>query len=210
MIRAVIFDMDGVLIDARDWHYEALNTALEIFGYSISQDEHIKRFDGLPTSTKLNILSEERGLPRELHPIINRLKQSYTVDEVILKCRPKFNHEYLLARLKTEGFGLSVASNSIRSTVELMMQRSNLLQHLDFYLSNEDVREAKPSPEIYLKAIDNHGVSPDEVLVVEDNEHGVRSATEAGAHVMVVSDPGEVTYWNIMTKLQEIQAGRKL
>lgn len=207
MIKAIIFDMDGVLIDARDWHFEALNKALELFGFSISRDEHLKRFDGLPTSKKLEILSESNGLPRELHQLINTLKQSYTVDEVILKCRPKFNHEYLLSRLKREGFGISVASNSIRSTVELMMQRSNLDKHLDFYLSNEDVQEAKPSPEIYVKAIKKHNLSPHEVLVVEDNDHGVKSATDAGAHVLVVSNPDEVTYWNVMKKLEEIKAG---
>lgn len=209
MIKAVIFDMDGVLIDAREWHYEALNTALKLFGFSISRDEHLQRFDGLPTSKKLEILSAERGLPRELHSLINGLKQSYTVDQVILNCRPKFNHEYLLDRLKKEGHLISVASNSIRSTVELMMMRANLLKYLEFYLSNEDVKEAKPSPEIYIKAMERLKVSPSETLVVEDNEHGVRSAQDAGAHVLVVSGPDEVTYWNIMQRIQEIDRVRK-
>jgi beta-phosphoglucomutase len=53
MIKAVVFDMDGVLIEAKDWHYEALNRALKLFGYEISRYEHLTTFDGLPTRRKL-------------------------------------------------------------------------------------------------------------------------------------------------------------
>ena len=67
MIKAVIFDMDGVLIDAREWHYEALNRALRLFGMEISRTDHLTTFDGLPTRRKLEMLSSTNGLPVELH-----------------------------------------------------------------------------------------------------------------------------------------------
>ncbi|HCF3308648.1 TPA: HAD hydrolase-like protein, partial [Pseudomonas aeruginosa] len=55
MIKAVIFDMDGVLIEAKDWHYDALNKALNLFGYNISRHDHLTSYDGLPTSRKLEM-----------------------------------------------------------------------------------------------------------------------------------------------------------
>ena len=57
-IKAVIFDMDGVLIDAKEWHYEALNRALGNYGYCVSRSEHISIYDGLPTRSKLQLLTE--------------------------------------------------------------------------------------------------------------------------------------------------------
>ena len=81
-IKAIIFDMDGVLIDAKEWHYEALNKALSLFGYEISRYDHLITYDGLPTKDKLKMLSMERGLPEKLHPYINQLKQKYTIERV--------------------------------------------------------------------------------------------------------------------------------
>ena len=81
-IKAVIFDMDGVLIEAKDWHYEALNRALRLFGLEISYLEHLTTFDGLPTKKKLEILSVDRKLPKSLHNFINQMKQLYTMEIV--------------------------------------------------------------------------------------------------------------------------------
>jgi len=170
MIKAIIFDMDGVLIEAKDWHYEALNKALSLFGYEISRYDHLVTYDGLPTSKKLEMLSMERGLPRKLHKFINELKQQYTVDKIFTDCFPMFHHEYALAKLKSEGYKLAVGSNSIRNTIDLMMQKSNLKEYLDFFLSNQDVKKGKPDPEIYNKAIERLGLSPKECMIVEDNE----------------------------------------
>ena len=148
-IKAIIFDMDGVLIDARDWHYEALNRALSLFGYSISRYDHLVTYDGLPTKQKLEMLSIERGLPRALHSFLNEMKQIYTQEMIHVRCKPVFFHQYCLARLRAEGFRLAVASNSVRPTVDLMMERSHLQQFLEFTLSNQDVTAAKPDPAIY-------------------------------------------------------------
>ncbi|MCY1740375.1 HAD family hydrolase [Ensifer sp. SL37] len=206
MIKAVIFDMDGVLIDARDWHYETLNRALELFGYTIPLHEHLTVFDGLPTRKKLQILSATRHLPVSLHDFINEMKQAYTNEAIHTKCKPAFRQEYALSRLKSEGFRLAVASNSIKNTVALMMKRAALEGYLEFQLSNEDVKEGKPSPEIYNKAIERFGLQPSECLIVEDNENGIKAARASGAHVMVVRDVHEVNYSAIRKTLSEIEA----
>lgn len=197
-IKAVVFDMDGVLIEAKDWHYEALNRALRLFGYEISRYDHLVTYDGLPTSKKLEMLSMEKGLPLGLHTFINDLKQSYTEEMVHAQCTPRFFHEYALSRLRAEGYRLAVASNSIHNTVHLMMEKSSLLPYLEFYLSNQDVKKAKPDPEIYTTAITRLGLSPQEVMVVEDNRNGIQAATAAGAHVMKVDTVYDVNYENIM------------
>ena len=205
MIKAVVFDMDGVLIDAKEWHYEALNKALGLFGLEISRADHLTTFDGLPTRRKLEILSVTDNLPPELHGFINRLKQSYTMEMVNTRCKPTFVHQYALSNLKARGYSLGVASNSIRATVEAMMQRAHLDKYLDVMLSNEDVEKAKPAPDIYLRAMADLGAAPHETLVVEDNEHGKQAAHAAGAHVLVVRDVGDVTLANLEQRIAQVR-----
>ncbi len=196
-ITAVIFDMDGVLIEAKDWHYEALNRALNHFGYNISRYDHLITFDGLPTRKKLEMLTREQGLPVPLHGFLNELKQTYTTEIVHARCKPVFQHEYALSMLNAQGYKLAIASNSVRASIELMMHKSNLTGYLSAIVSNEDVKTGKPSPEIYLKAMALLGVTPTETLVVEDNEHGIASARAAGAHLMIVDKITDVTLQNI-------------
>jgi HAD superfamily hydrolase (TIGR01509 family) len=207
LIKAIVFDMDGVLVDAREWHFLALNQALALFGLEISKERHLSTFDGLPTSRKLEILSAEGRLPRELHSLLSKLKQQYTQELITLRCKPVFQHQYALSRLKAEGFGVAVASNSISSSIESMMRQSHLLSYLDFYLSNEDVRHPKPDPEIYSLAISKLGLSPDQVLIVEDNEHGLQAAKKSGGNVMQVRHPGDVSYSSIKSFIGEISKG---
>lgn len=209
MIRAVIFDMDGVLIDAREWHFNALNQSLALFGYAISLQDHLTTYDGLPTKKKLEMLTVRQGLPRRLHHFLNEMKQQYTMDIVYQSCKPSFQHEYALAELKRLGFRLGVASNSIRQTVEVMMERAHLTRHLDLMLSNQDVKEPKPSPEIYTAAIRHFGLKPSECVIVEDNENGIRAAKASGAHVLIVRDVHDVNLENILGRVREANAGQR-
>lgn len=206
-IEAVIFDMDGVLIEAKEWHYEALNKALSLFGFSISRYDHLVTYDGLPTSKKLEMLSVERGLPRNLHSFINEMKQRYTMEYVFTQCKPRFIHQYALSRLKSEGYRLALASNSIRNTVDMMIEKADLEQYLEFRLSNQDVSKAKPDPEIYDVAVKRLGLRPEECLIVEDNQNGVKAALASGAHLFKVETVNDVTYNNIKRRIREIEGG---
>jgi beta-phosphoglucomutase len=204
-IKAVIFDMDGVLIEARDWHYKSLNKALGLFGTEITRYDHLVTFDGLPTKKKLEMLSLEGGLPLKLHNFINDLKQEYTWEIVYTTCKPIFHHRYALSKLKNDGYVLSVCSNSVRKTIELMMERGGLMPYLDFFLSNQDVIKGKPDPEIYIKAINRLGFEPNECLIVEDNQNGIKAALASGAHLLKVENPDDVTYQNIIKRIKEIE-----
>jgi len=205
MIKAVVFDMDGVLIDAKDWHYDALNRALRLFGLEISLADHLTTFDGLPTRRKLELLTITERFPQELHGFVNQLKQNYTMEIVHALCKPTFIHEYALSTLSRRGLKLAVASNSVRNSVEAMMQKSGLDAYLQLMLSNEDVAKPKPDPDIYTLAMQKLGVTPDETLIVEDNDHGIRAARASGAHVLVVGGVEDVNLVNIDARILEIE-----
>ncbi len=198
--------MDGVLIDAKDWHYEALNRALGLFGYGISRYDHLVTYDGLPTSKKLQMLTMEKGLPAGLHGFINEMKQAYTVDMVHTRCKPMFVHEYALSRLRAEGYRIAVASNSVRNTVQLMMDKADLSRYLEFFLSNQDVKKSKPDPEMYNVAVARLGLQPDQVMVVEDNRNGIAAARAAGTHVMKVETVYDVNWENIAAHLKRFDS----
>lgn len=207
MIKAVLFDMDGVLIDAKDWHFDALNDALALFGFFISYDEHLSLFDGLPTMKKLEILSRTRGLPLGLHRFINDYKQRRTMEMIYTRCRPMFQHQHALASLRRDGLKIAVCSNSVRGTVAAMMEMAALDGFLEFFLSNEDVKKPKPDPEIYTAAMARLQLRPAECLIVEDNDHGVKAATDSGAHVLRVGSVYDVTLDNLRSRIISINEG---
>lgn len=204
-IKAVLFDMDGVLIDAKDWHYQALNEALKLFGCEISLYDHHITFDGLPTKDKLNMLSSLGKLPKDLHPIIHKMKQKNTMRFVYNNCKPLFIHQYALAKLHAEGYRMVVCSNSIRNSIEVMMKLSGLEKYFEFYVSNQDVINGKPDPEMYLKAIDKMSLKPEECLILEDNEKGIQAALSSGGHLLKIGEVADVTYLNIRQRIEEVE-----
>lgn len=204
-IKAVIFDMDGVLIDAKEWHYEALNRALNLFGHEINRFDHLHTFDGLPTRTKLELLSTERGLSRRLHGFLNKMKQKYTMELALTKCGPTFKHQYAISKLKEDGYKLGVASNSIKNSVDVMIERAQLSQYFDIMLSNEDVSKPKPDPEIYNTAIGRLGITPEECMIVEDNDHGIKAARASGAYVLEVNSVDDVNHVNIRQAIAQYE-----
>ena len=204
-IKAVLFDMDGVLIDAKEWHYEALNKALGLFGIEISMYDHLTTFDGLPTKVKLEMLSKRYYLPEELHSFVNEVKQDYTSEMIDTKCHPTFNHEYALSKLHYMGYKIAVCSNSIRKTIIHMMEKAELTPYLDLIVSNEDVTKAKPDPEMYQTAMKKLGLKPEECIVVEDNPNGIQAGKAAGAKVLEVSTVHDVNFENIIRLIREVE-----
>ena len=197
--------MDGVLIEAKDWHYEALNEALKLFGSKISLYDHLVTFDGLPTKDKLNMLSNLGKLPKDLHPIINIMKQKNTMRMILNNCKPLFSHKYALSKLYDENYKMAVCSNSIRKSVEVMIQQAGIEKYFEFYVSNEDVSKGKPDPEMYLKAMSKMNLKPKECLILEDNENGILAAKASGAHLLKIGEVTDVTYLNIKNRIKEIE-----
>ena len=194
-IKAVLFDMDWVLIDAREWHYEALNRALALFGYTITREEHEWYYNWLPTLVKLQRLTEEKWLPVCLHQFINEMKQQYTVDEIYNNSQPDFWKQVMLKKLKKMWIKIACCSNSIRRSIEMMLDKALILDYFDLIVSNQDISKTKPDPEMYLKAIDTFWLKPEEVIIVEDSPHWIEAAKKAWWNLIVVNNATETHRW---------------
>jgi beta-phosphoglucomutase len=203
--KAVLFDMDGVLIDARDWHYDALNEALRIFGVEISRSDHLSRFNGLSTRKKLDMLTSEGVIPYELHGAIQSIKQDRTLRIAAQMCFPIVSHQVLITRLKALGIKVGLVTNSIRKSSEFMLEYAGLLKFMDVVVTNEDVLEGKPNPAGYLLAMQQLGVLPSETVVIEDGEYGILAAEAAGATVIKVNDPFEVSLELLLPVIKELK-----
>ena len=204
MIKLVIFDLDGVLVDARELHYEALNEALADVDskYIIHRGEHLSTYDGLSTTKKLNMLTKAKGLPKELHDAVWRLKQKKTV-EIIDTFTPDVRMAQIIRRLKKEGYVVACATNSIRETAKLQLIRRGFFEHIDFLYSNQDVNKPKPSTEMYLRCMLKAGVDPDETVIIEDSHHGRKAAMSSGAYLCAVKDSKDVDYNKIRKVIDE-------
>lgn len=207
MIKLIVFDLDGVLIDSCDTHFESLNLALDSLGldeYKISYKTHLQTYNGKPTMEKLKILAREKNLPEKYFQSIWKAKQektkeiinNYTVDHRLVK---------ILKQLKEDGYLLFCASNSIRSTLSTTLSRLGLLEYMDYIISSEDVVNPKPHPEIYLKCFEKANLLPTQCLIIEDSPIGKLSAYQSCGSVLEVNNPADITYNNIKTKILEIE-----
>lgn len=203
MIKAVIFDLDGVLVDARELHYEALNRALEKYDCIISRDEHLSTYDGLPTTKKLKLLSENKGLSQDVYDDIWRDKQFQTIEIIDKKFTFDERIRGILSRLKVEGYKICVCSNSIRETTKMMLIRRGFMEYLDFFISNQDVKIPKPNPEMFLRAMVNLGLGPKECVIVEDSHYGRQAAFESGGYLCAVENSSQVTYERIKATIDK-------
>ena len=187
MIKLVIFDLDGVLIDSKEYHYEALNLALGD-KYKISQEEHIRDYDGLPTSEKLRILSERKGLSPNKFDQIWKDKQENTLNIFKKSISKDYELMNFFQQLTDEGFKIAVASNSIRNTVKIILLRLGLLEFVDIYVSNEDIVRNKPFPEMYWKCMIALGALPDHTVIIEDSVVGRQGTLDSKCHLIPVEN----------------------
>lgn len=196
MYEAILFDLDGVLVNACDWHYEALNAALISFGKSpIGREEHETTFNGLPTRVKLKML----GISADEADEINKQKQKHTID--IIRSSAKIMPEKieLLSYLRDKRIKIACVTNSIKETTEAMLSATGQIRLFDLIVSNEDVQRNKPYPDCYNHAIRTLGINPLQCLCVEDSPKGIEAATASIAgHLWAVSDPSKVTIQNYL------------
>jgi len=189
--KAVLYDLDGVLVDAVSIHFDALNKALGVFGYNISPEEHERKYNGLPTKVKLKMLE---GLPGTLHPMVSDLKAKYTLEIIERNIKPSYDKLLMLSRLKKKGLKIACCSNAIVSSVNEMLKRSEIMEYFDLIIGNDSGYKPKPSPDMYIGAMLSLGVKPNECLIVEDSPVGIEAAKASGATVLEVSGVQDVNY----------------
>ena len=203
MNKLIIFDLDGVLIDSRDLHYDALNEALRSVGeeYVISRDEHLSLYDGLNTTKKLDMLTERKGLPKTSHNVVWSNKQVATCD-LIKKFDKDFRAIDVCKELKKRNWKIAICSNSIRETVKLALLSIGILEYVDYYVSNEDVKRPKPFPEMYWKAMIALNALPKDTIIIEDSHIGRKGALDSGANLLAVENAYS---WNYDTIINEVE-----
>ncbi|MCF6276329.1 MAG: HAD family phosphatase [Candidatus Magasanikbacteria bacterium] len=192
MIKAILFDLDGVLVNMPDGHYEALNKTLNLFGTQIEREEHVLNFNGLPTRKKVEKLQEQGRLPNGLVELINSVKQIHTKKIIPKYCVPDYSKIILLKQLKKKGYKLACCSNSVKETLHLMLKSAQLFDYFDFIIGNDEVVNSKPDPEIYLKTFEKMGLKPNECIIVEDAPPGVEAAKRSGGIVYQVKGVEDV------------------
>ena len=192
MIKLIIFDLDGVLTESKDLHFDALNKALIFYNETpISHEEHISKYDGNPTLTKLRL----KGITdSEKSNVINYKKQEITGELLEKKIQRDEKFINIFKRLKEEGYIINVASNSVMYTIQLVLFNLGIMKYVDHIISNQDVVFGKPHPEMYMKCMVHSKVGPKDTIIVEDSYIGRQGVFNSGAYLCAVKNPSEVTY----------------
>lgn len=208
MIKTILFDLDGVLVDAVNIHKEAFLKAIRITAFvEIPADYHDKNLNGLPTKVKVKKLIEDGLIAKpkdeeKFAATVNSYKQSMTfslINKHISFDREKYT---ALKLLKENRFKIGCVTNSIKASAELMLQKIGVLDMLDVLITNEDVAYPKPDPSGYEKAMKKLNSSPNDTLIVEDSKFGIQAANAANATVLIVRGPSDVTYENIIKAVE--------
>jgi beta-phosphoglucomutase len=198
-VKAVLFDLDGVLVDACEVHRVALNQALGEVGYTITEEEHYSRYNGRPTRVKLQMLTEQKGFPVELHQQVMDRKQALTLETIPKVIRPNRGTRSLLKVLSDLGLPLACCSNSTRASILAMLEASKIRHLFWTTVANDDCDDLgqkvtpKPAPDMYLMGAYSVGVNISQCVIVEDSPVGIQAAQAAHPRrVVVVKDPSEV------------------
>ena len=199
-MKTLIFDMDGVLIDCKELHAISFIKAWNESNVNkINMIYHEKYLDGLNTKAKLIHLEKKFNIQVNIQKIFD-LKQKYTCEELKTfqygsRIKPLF------IKLK-DHFLLACASNSIYKTVELCLKSLGIYYLFDSILSNEDVTNPKPHPEIYEKTMKLLGSTKEETYIFEDSQFGLQSAYASNANVIRIYNSNDLNYEFILKSVK--------
>ena len=204
MLRLVVFDMDGVLIDACEWHKNALNESLlEISNYKISEEDHIAHYNGLPTKVKLDKMVELGHISRQSVKEIYFSKQEKTKEIIRSQACVDESKIRLMEWLRDQGIYIACFTNSIHETAHMMLSKTGVMDFLELLVTNQDVNNPKPNPEGYYKALKHFDVYSSETMIVEDSPKGIQAALATGCKVMQVENATKVNIKNVKEFIDE-------
>ena len=201
-IRAVLFDLDGILVDFADYHFQALNQALqEVCGRPVLPEDR-GLYEGLSTRQKLVMMIDNGRIAAGTEHAIYRLKQEHTARLAAEQVKPDPSKTIMCRSLS--GYKLGCVSNCVRDSVDALLHGAGLMKWMQVTISNEDVINPKPEPDPYVLACQRLGISPAEAMAVEDHERGVISAEAAGCHVLQIDDYKKVTVFRVQDTVDEL------
>jgi len=187
MIKAVIFDMDGLMIDSERVTYEGYVIECGKLGFVMEKDFY-KKVLGHTLPEVFQMFWDNFGKAFPMEEVLEKVHQ-YMDDLFVREGIPvKEGLRELLEYLKDNGYRTVVATSSGRQRVDRILQMAGLEQYFDDSICGDEVKNGKPNPEVFLKACEKAGVRPDEALVLEDSEAGISAAYGAGIPVICVPD----------------------
>jgi len=202
--RLFIFDLDGVLVDSKKIHYDALNEALSAIDkrYNISLNDQKEIFEGLTTNQKLQILTQTRGLPEYKYDLIWKQKQLNSIS-FFQELKPDIELVDIFKIIKNNNIKICVASNSIELTVKTCLESLGLIDFIDYYISNEHGVSPKPSPDMYIKCMKECGASTRNTVIFEDSYIGRLGAFKSGARVISIKNRKDLTIEKITDEINK-------
>lgn len=179
MIKAVLFDMDGLMIDSEPLHYQAFNNIFQKYGNFLPKEENDERYIGITDTDAAEDMVQRFGLPLSANQLVKEVQDEYT--SIISNGIPgQPGLMELLKDLKNHGYKTSIASGSTREEIEMVIKGLGIEDYMDSYTSAYEVDKGKPAPDVFLEAAERLGVKPEECLVLEDAPSGILGAKLAG------------------------------
>ena len=185
-MKAIIFDMDGVIIDSEPLHFELEVELLGELGVKISKEEH-GTFVGTTDYNMWSTFKDRFDLKLSVEEIIEIKKKRFIQNIDKIKLVDNF-HEFIL-KLHKEEYLIGLASSNNRKIVDLIIERFKLGKYFKVSITGDDVSKGKPDPEIFLKAAQKMSVNPYDCLVIEDAANGVAAAKSAGMKCIGLKNP---------------------
>ena len=189
MIKAVIFDMDGTIIDSEPIYREVNQEIYEKYGFKLSQEDYDRHMGANLKDIWEDILERHQVKEEFSHYKVedfmeDHIHESYQglAEAEDLELMPGVKEWFEF--LKDHGYKMIIASSSYAPVIEHVYQRFELDQYMEGYVDGNAIENGKPAPDIFLKAAEKMGVKAEECLVIEDSEHGVNGAQKAGAKVV--------------------------
>lgn len=191
MIRAVIFDMDGVLIDSEPLHFSAIEAVLQKYGIAID-DDYLDKFVGDTNERAWTKMKEQFALPESIDFYIEQQIES-TVDCLWRDdYKPIEGVIELLELLKEKGYAVGVASSSPPVVIKNILKKIGIETYIQKWVSGNEVPESKPAPFIYQRAAEVLGFEAEECVAVEDSFYGVTAAKAAGLKCIGYKSAGAI------------------
>lgn len=202
MLRAIIFDFNGILVDDEPIHLELFQKVLEEEGIALTEKDYYARYLGMDDKGCFKAAFQEHGKSLEDHRLAEliRRKARYYRESVKSNIRvfPGVNE---LVPLAASRYPLAIASGALRSEIEMIMERISLRKYFQIVVSSEDISDGKPDPEVFFRALsglnqdrsDAQRIHPSQCLVIEDSKEGILGAHRAGIKCLAVtnSNPAE-------------------
>ncbi len=183
MLRAILWDNDGVLVDTEHLYFLATQDTLATRGIAIDETQYLELF--LQQSRGILHFAHEHGWSEEELTRVRRERSALYSALLREHSHVIDGAEEVLAALHGR-YTMGIVTSSQREHFDIIHARSGLLKYIDFVLTSGDYENPKPHPEPYLKAVERAGVASNECIVIEDSERGLTAATAAGLKCVIV------------------------